>query len=116
MGDWNEYDLQMWLQVLAQRRPSERQFVSYAVVRDKNYRTFLNSEIQVIKTLNEAKKLSLIGEAAKLVGFLIECPQCLRLLLFRPGNEVSKNTPLFFVPELDMPKKGSRRRGSQTNL
>ena len=84
-------------------RPSWRKFVSYAVVRDKDYRSFLNSEIQVMKASNKAKNLPSIGEAAKLVGSLIECPQCLRLLLFRPGKEVSKNTPLFFMPELNMP-------------
>ena len=64
-----------------------RKFASYAVVRDKDYQRFLKAEVRVLQAPAELEaKLRAIGKSSKLVGSLLECPDCARLLLWTPGG------------------------------
>lgn len=66
----------------------KREFRSFAVINDKDYRKVLDSEIKIYATSATAFKLEMIAQATKLVGWLLECPKCKRVLLQIPGNSV----------------------------
>ena len=63
-----------------------RKFESFAVVNDKSYQRFLKAEAAVLSADGEAARLAAIFRASKLVGSLLECPDCGRFLLSMPGG------------------------------
>jgi hypothetical protein len=62
-----------------------RKFESFAVVRDRDYQAFLKSESRVLASKSEQAKMLVIAHSSELVGSLMECPQCSRTLLLKPG-------------------------------
>ena len=79
--------------------PKRCGFKSYAVIRDKDYQKVLALEAKIITASKGAKKLSLIGNASKHIGSLLECPQCSRLLFLKPNGRTSLEGPSFYVAE-----------------
>jgi hypothetical protein len=65
----------------------ERSFESYAVARDSDYAAFLKSERRIQTAKTQSAKLRAIARSSELVGSLLECPQCSRILLLKPGGE-----------------------------
>jgi hypothetical protein len=63
-----------------------RKFASYAVVSDRSYQRFLKAELGALQAANAGVKLRAIARASKLVGSLLECPDCGRFLLAMPGG------------------------------
>ena len=63
-----------------------RKFASYAVVRDKDYQRFLKAEVRILQAPDEPTKMRPHAQCSKLVGSLLECPDCARLLLWTPGG------------------------------
>jgi len=64
----------------------KRAFRSFAVIDDRDYKKLLESEIK-IKNVNETEsRLKAIAESSTLVGWLLECPRCKRVLLQVPGR------------------------------
>lgn len=63
----------------------EAKFESYAVISDKDYPVFIESEIKVFQCRDERTELAAIARSSGYVGSLLECPQCSRLLLIKPG-------------------------------
>lgn len=64
-----------------------RQFESFAVIRDKDYQRFLKLEQKVLEAPGQETFLRAVGKSSKYVGSLIECPECGRLLLIKPGGD-----------------------------
>ena len=64
----------------------KREFKSFAVIDDENYRKFLKSELRVLQAKDLKAKLQAIYRSSKLVGSLFECPKCSRLMLRKPGK------------------------------
>jgi hypothetical protein len=62
-----------------------RKFESFAVVRDRDYQAFLKSESRVLVSKGEQAKMRAIAHSSELIGSLMECPQCSRTLLLKPG-------------------------------
>ena len=65
---------------------SDRKFESFAVIRDRDYQTFLKSEVRVLASKNEKTKMNAIARSSEHVGSLIECPQCSRTVFLKPGG------------------------------
>jgi hypothetical protein len=59
---------------------------SYAVIRDKDYRKFLKSEVRVLNAQDEPAWMDAIARSSKYVGSALVCPLCNRLLLVPPGG------------------------------
>jgi len=64
----------------------DRKFESFAVVRDRDYQAFIKSESQVLASKGGQTKMRAIAHASEFVGSLMECPQCARTLLLKPGT------------------------------
>ncbi len=63
-----------------------REFESYGIVADADYQRFLKSELKLIQQRRGSKQYyKAFGKSAELMGSLLECPDCGRLLLLRPG-------------------------------
>ena len=88
-----------------------RKFESYAVICDKDYQKFVALEAKIIRSPKGIKKLSLIGNASKHIGSLLECPQCSRLLFLKPSGRAFRTRPSFYARE--EVSRGARTKGDQ---
>lgn len=69
---------------------------SSIVVRDKDYRTFLKKELEIIRCRDVNRRLSLIAQNSAHAGTMHICPHCKRLVLRRPdGDEPVYYDPVF---------------------
>ena len=64
---------------------TDRKFESFAVIHDRDYQAFLESERQVSAAGSEAAKLKAVLHSSQFVGSLMECPRCSRTLFLKPG-------------------------------
>ena len=63
-----------------------RKFESFAVVNNRSYQRFLKAEVVVLGAADGIAKLLAIGRSSKLIGSLLECPDCGRFVLYLPGG------------------------------
>src|SRR5438045_1700101 len=76
--------------VFAVEKPSkERSFDSFAVIRDKEYKRFLKSEMAVLESTSKEAKLKAIATSSGYVGSIMECPDCGRFRFTVPGGKSS---------------------------
>jgi len=64
-----------------------RKFQSFAVVSDKDYQRFLRAESRMLRAAAGSAKLRATARSSKLVGSVLECPDCGRLLFATPGGK-----------------------------
>jgi len=62
----------------------QREFASYVVVDDKDYRKFLRSEIKAVNAPTEKAKLAALWKSSTYIGMLRICPKCSKLLFMHP--------------------------------
>lgn len=58
----------------------------YAVVRNKDYKKFLRSEMRVLNARGQLARISAIARSSRYIGSALVCPLCRRLLLVPPGG------------------------------
>ena len=64
-----------------------RKFQSFVVVSDADYQRFLKAESCVLQAVSQPAKLRAVARSSQLVGSLLECPDCGRLLLTKPDGD-----------------------------
>ena len=64
----------------------KRPFSSFAIVNDRHYPRFLKAEDRALKAETPTEKLRALGRSSKLVGSILEFPDCGRLLILKPGE------------------------------
>ncbi len=69
---------------------SEGAHESYALVNDRDYPVFIASEIEVQQCTDDVSRQAAIARSSRYVGFVLECPQCSRLVLHQAGVEPLK--------------------------
>jgi len=67
----------------------ERPYESFAVVRDADYKKLLRREMKVVEAKAKGKEayLKAVARSSELVGSLMRCPACGRLVLLTPHGE-----------------------------
>ena len=58
---------------------------SYALVNDNDYPVFIASEIAIQQCEDEESRKAAIARSSQYVGFVQECPQCARLVVYKAG-------------------------------
>lgn len=74
-------------------------YKSYALVDDKDYQKFLEMEVKIHQLDDGPAKWRAVARASGQVGRLLECPQCSRLLLIKPGANSPGCAPVFYIKE-----------------
>ena len=74
---------------------AERDYESFAVVRDKSWRTMLKREMDVLNAPDEEARGKAIGKSAHYVGSAMVCPKCGRLTLLTP----ERHEKCVYLPE-----------------
>ena len=65
-------------------RLAGREFDSYAVIHDADYRRVINKGIAILSEKDKDKKSRLLANASRWVGNLLHCPECGAWLLLEP--------------------------------
>ena len=59
----------------------------FALIRNPDYQSFLQLEQRVLAEKTEEERLSRIAKSARLVGNVMECPECGRLVITPAGED-----------------------------
>ncbi len=78
---------------------AQREFESYALVRDKDYGKFLESERKARQSGCESERLRAIARSSRHVGSVLECPKCSRLLLVKPNARGATKVATFYLKD-----------------
>ena len=63
-----------------------RDYESYALVRDKDYRKFLRAESETLKCTKSEHTIAAVARSSRYVGTVFACPVCNRIILVLPGG------------------------------
>ncbi|MCC6489728.1 MAG: hypothetical protein IT364_19720 [Candidatus Hydrogenedentes bacterium] len=77
-------------------RLAGREFDSYAVIYDADYRRVLKKELAILSEKDKEKKQRRLATASQWVGGLMHCPECGAWLLLEPVNQ-SEDTEVIIL-------------------
>ena len=77
-------------------RLAGREFDSYAVIHDADYRRVIKKEFAILSEKDKEKKQRLLANASRGVGSLLHCPTCGAWLLLEPAKR-SEDTEVIMI-------------------